>query len=473
MKKLLSLLLAVMMLSGCFTSFAEEAIWEYDKFACDLSANDDIVLQGDIAVPAEYEGNQISRIGFNGFYDQNEITSITLPDTIQLLGYSALCSNAALTSLTLSQNLTVMKANNIYKMPLLTEVTIPASVAYMENCVYLLDSLKSVTFEGMCPTFAGSCFGMLPEDFVVYVPDDQIDAYKAALDEHWVDVSKVQPSGKNAVVYDHTAPEADFTFDAASGTITGYSGNAAYLVIPSTIGGAAVKAIGEGVFMENPYLSIVDIPEGIEVIGKNAFYNNPDICQVFLPDSVRVIGEGAFYNCDFNEIILGASLEEIGAQAFAKAYLREIELPESVRVIGDGAFEGNPWLYEVIIHGNVEKIGSRAFANTDITYMAFDFYSMIDIAADAFADISNESADLDLPWDSSVENWEEWTAYFAEAYPACYVWINNPAASGIVDYPSNNTEITTITDGVWTAYNGDQENLSVWCGYDEIRVTTL
>ena len=119
----------------------------------------------------------------------------------------------------------------------------------------------------------------------------------------------------------------------------------------------------------------------------------------------------------------------------------------------------------------MESIGSRAFSGTPLNYLVFDLYAPIDIAPDAF--VETDVADLDLPWDCSFENRDAYAELLKDQCPDCTVWINNPDSAGVAEFPVNETEITTIEDGVWTVYNGSQADLTVWTVYDEIKVTAL
>ena len=124
------------------------------------------------------------------------------------------------------------------------------------------ESLRKITFEGVCPAIDIDCFSLLPEDAAAYVPDDQLDAYTAAFENAGSEVS-VQPSGKNAVIVENNGyVESEFDFDASTGTITSYNGYATYLAIPETIGGAPVKAIGPEAFAQHTYLALLELPEG-------------------------------------------------------------------------------------------------------------------------------------------------------------------------------------------------------------------
>jgi hypothetical protein len=85
----------------------------------------------------------------------------------------------------------------------------------------------------------------------------------------------------------------DFMFDSSTGTITGYTGSGGAVVIPSSINGAAVRAIGDGAFKSNP-LTSVSIPNSVTSIGNSAFYNCAELTGVTIPESVTSLGAYSF-----------------------------------------------------------------------------------------------------------------------------------------------------------------------------------
>lgn len=169
------------------------------------------------------------------------------------------------------------------------------------------------------------------------------------------------------------------------------------------------------------------------------------------PTTLKTIGDDAFFSAQIGRIDWSEGLEEIGARAFQYDKSAILSLPETVKTIGESAFEGS-WCQELYLGGNVESIGSRAFSGTPLNYLVFDLYAPIDIAPDAF--VETDVADLDLPWDCSFENRDAYAELLKDQCPDCTVWINNPDSAGVAEFPVNETEITTIEDGVWTVYNG-------------------
>mgnify|MGYP000755726222 CR=1 FL=1 len=90
----------------------------------------------------------------------------------------------------------------------------------------------------------------------------------------------------------------EYTVTGDEATITGYTGSARSLVIPSELGGKPVTAIGEKAFYQNKTITSVKIPEGVTSIGDSAFEGCSSLTEVTIPKSVTSIGWGAFVECD-------------------------------------------------------------------------------------------------------------------------------------------------------------------------------
>ena len=467
-KRIIGLLPALLLLAG-LPALAEEPKWSYDNDNMYLKLDGD--LSGDVTIPSEVDGYLVNAIEDNAFYEQHEITSLTMPDSLRALKGGVISSMDSLTQVTLNDGLEYL-GSSFSSCNALTSVTVPASVRIVEGAFSNCANLKEIRFEGACPMFIGAewCFFMMPEDYVIYVPDDQLDAYAAALKDANGAADHLQPSGKSAAIPEKENNEDWFVFDASTGAITGYREYHAYVEIPETIGGVPVKSVAENAFRSDYSVYGIVFPEGLERIDAGAFAYASSLAYVKFPTTLKTIGDDAFFSAQIGRIDWSEGLEEIGARAFQYDKSAILSLPETVKTIGESAFEGS-WCQELYLGGNAESIGSRAFAGTPLNYLVFDLYAPIDIAPDAF--VETDVADLDLPWDCSFENRDAYAELLKDQCPDCTVWINNPDSAGVAEFPVNETEITTIEDGVWTVYNGSQADLTVWTDYDEIKVTAL
>ena len=88
-------------------------------------------------------------------------------------------------------------------------------------------------------------------------------------------------------------------------TIINYTGDNVTLKVPEKIDNIVVRSIGEGAFMELPYLQYVRLPSGVTSVGAFAFRSNANLTTVVLPGTIKQIGLRAFHNCkELSEIKL-------------------------------------------------------------------------------------------------------------------------------------------------------------------------
>ena len=99
--------------------------------------------------------------------------------------------------------------------------------------------------------------------------------------------------------------------------ITKYTGHDEKVVIPSTLGGAAVYRIGNNVFRGMDFITSAIVPEGVTEIGINAFSKCTNLQEITLPASLQSIDDTAFFYCPkLKRITIGKNVEFIGASAF-------------------------------------------------------------------------------------------------------------------------------------------------------------
>ena len=135
------------------------------------------------------------------------------------------------------------------------------------------------------------------------------------------------------------ASELTYEISGGAATVTGCGFCAGSLVIPATLGGAAVTSIGESAFSGNA-LTSVTIPNSVTSIGEFAFSWNP-LTSVSIGNSVTNIGLGAFLDNKLTTVAIPNSVTSIGEYAFRDNALTSVSIPNSVTSIGFLAFSWN------------------------------------------------------------------------------------------------------------------------------------
>ncbi|MDR1891876.1 MAG: leucine-rich repeat domain-containing protein, partial [Oscillospiraceae bacterium] len=183
-------------------------------------------------------------------------------------------------------------------------------------------------------------------------------------------------------------PEDAFTFDAAAGTVTGYTGNETNVKVPPLIAGIPVLKIGASAFSGNTALMSVTLPEsvttvetsafrncvglidltllnGTQLIGDSAFYGCAKLSELFLPASVTAIAQNAFGYCVSLTAVTfetGSALVTVGNNAFANCQkLISMVLPDGLQTVGTGAFMTCKTLRKVLLPGSLTALGQTAF----------------------------------------------------------------------------------------------------------------
>ena len=380
MKRILACLLALA-LCVSLSALAEEPEWTYDKTWGYVNGYSG--PGGDVVLPAEVNGHPVRVLQSKGLTRREDITSFTASEGLLVLGDSVLEGAKNLTSVSLPQTVQVIGTNCFFNCPALTEITFPASVRLFSHDVLgLCRELKTITFEGPCPilTVPFTTLNNAPKDLIIRVPDDQVEAYRAAFEK--VPPEQIQPSGRNAL----PQPElhAEFTFDPETGTLLTASSEDTWIDVPAQIDGVPVRAIAPNAFRGNDFCYAISLPEGLEEIGDHAFDGLSRLVYAPIPSTVRTIGEEAYALYGGQKLTLPAGLTEISRRAFYQSGLSmNLVIPEGVTRIGEEAFSGT-YLYAVNLPTSLTSIGEKAFRGTYLSRIYLENLTLPEIAATAF-----------------------------------------------------------------------------------------
>lgn len=228
----------------------------------------------------------ITRIEDNAFNGLNNLTGVSIPDSVTYIGQKAFSNCPSLT------NIEVSNLNKKYTS--------------IDGVVYT----KAVTEIVLCPN------GRV-ESVTVPRTVNKVKAYAFA------------NCGKLTAVY----LPSNVT-SILEGAFYNCSSLTEFTVPPST------TSIGSGAFSKSGITDIV-LPKGLNSIGSWAFKDCTNLKEIVIPPNIKQIKSDTFYNCSsLNYVYLPISLITIGHNAFnGCASLDNITIPESVYSIGDYAFK--------------------------------------------------------------------------------------------------------------------------------------
>jgi hypothetical protein len=163
----------------------------------------------------------------------------------------------------------------------------------------------------------------------------------------------------------------DFTYEVigspepVSVTITDYPTTATGpVLIPESIEGLPVTAIGPQAFALCAGITSVTIPSGVTSIGMQAFLSCSSLAAVDIPSSVTSIESGAFNLCiALTSVTVPAGLTSISNSVFESCRgLTSVTFLGNITNLGSNAFLGCSGLTSFTIPSTVTSIGANAFS---------------------------------------------------------------------------------------------------------------
>ncbi len=168
--------------------------------------------------------------------------------------------------------------------------------------------------------------------------------------------------------------------DEESYTVSGYTGNSATVIIPSTYEGLPVTVIGEFAFAENEVIEEIEISDSVTIIDLCAFYDCYNLTSITIPASAQTINITAFNGCtsltDITVDPANTVYSSIDGNLYSKdektlilyapgKYETSFSIPNTVKTIDPTAFQDCDSLTSITIPSSVTTIGFGAFHDCD------------------------------------------------------------------------------------------------------------
>lgn len=318
--------------------------------------------KGAIIIPEkisfESQKFKVTRLSAFAFFSCAELTSITLPSSLTIIGSSAFSFCSKLTEMKIPNGVTHIGDRAFSNCSSLTSVTIPSSIVLLGSSQFVeynfqedifgnCTSLKKIIMEKPEPIAIGSgTFGLDLSQVWLYVPYGSYSRYKSA--NYWSLFNIVE-------------------MEAPLGGITFADENVKALCV------ANWDTNGDGELNETEAAAVTNLDQvfkgntkitsfnelqyftGLSAIGKDAFNGCTALKSIVIPTNVKSIGESAFSKCRcLSTVVIPNSVTSIAQRAFGLCDgLKDVSLPGSVTLM-NGVFSGCE---------NIEKISISDIAS--------------------------------------------------------------------------------------------------------------
>ena len=398
------------------------AVW--DEYDVKLQENGDCYTviglntnKTDIEIKPSYKGKKVTSITDNALKNCSQITSITIPDSVNSIGCGAFNGCSSLESITLPFVGASRTASNAYEQVFgyIFGYTTTSSMSSVSGATYQVDKydsksgsieyyhyyipsgIKTVVLSNNVTSIGTYAFRGCRELTSITIPDSVTSIGRGAFEGCWslesiilpfIGASKTASNGYDQVfgyIFGCTASLNMVSISGATYQYSKYHSNSDwyeyfYYYIPSSLKTVVlsniVTSIGSSAFYNCSGLTSVTIGNSVTSIRSSAFYNCSRLTSVTIGNSVTSIGGEAFKGCTgLTNITVDTnnkSFTSIDGNLYSKNKAKLIQyaigktdtsftIPEGVIYINDNAFNGCISLTSVTIPDSVTFIDYGAF----------------------------------------------------------------------------------------------------------------
>ena len=433
--------------NGIKVIYNTKAVKENNEYYYVVTNNDEIIIQkckksNLNVIEFNFEEGNVIEIMDNAFNMVNNITKITLPETLKTIGRYAF-SNAS--------------SNIIVEIPEGVEVI--GEYAFNSNMTLITKALSAK--EGWNEKIAQMVlYGVneivTGEDFI-YALDNQNNAYVLALSKD----------------YEKTVVDFDIPGVTVVSVANGlFKGNR---LINTVIVPEGVKSLGAYLFQNANNITSVKLPSTLESIGAYAFQSVYNLRSIIIPENVTRIEQCTFESCSqLNSVTLLGAVTYIGDNAFSYARVNKFEVPDSVLYVGSRGLRLESNCY-IIIHSDTkvpEGWSSEYYGSSwdsslpKVIYDDGKNYVVLNINASYDSGVKTiyENTITDYPYVSLYDN------------SMIESWYKDPEFQEEVSFPFDATEHITniyakIKRYIYVNYNDGMYNYGLTSGYAPLTVS--
>ena len=366
--KTLTFMLAVLMnmvanVASAYDTVKDGIYYNLGENEAEVAGANANMLTGGMVIPEQitYGGKvyKITSIAPSAF-ENTDITSISIPQSISAIGESAFNGCSKLTKAyfsSIEHICNIERANNtsnplFYAHHLyinnkeITSITIPASVEKIkswafEGCTFL----TSINIEyGVISIEQSAFYGDIGIKSII-IPESVIAIGPQAF-QNCIGLTSISIPNSVTLIDNHA-------FRGCTG-------------IKDVSIGESITTIGQYAFYSCTEMERCELKGHVQEIGESAFENCKNLMSIHLPKDINIPSK-LFSGCiSLSSVLMEDGIGEISNEAFKNcSSLQSIKLPSSVNSIGDAAFEGCSTLKSIDLSEQLKSIGSRTFSGCE------------------------------------------------------------------------------------------------------------
>lgn len=298
--------------------------------------------------------SSLKTIGEYAFFQCSSLSKIEIASNVETIGEGAFSNCKAMSSVTFGygSKLKTVGAQAFAYCEGLDEVWLPGK----------LENLGPFAFYG-CRNLRAASFLSIPTT-VGEKPFDTCDSLQfLAIPNKSGYTTFVKALGTADVPY--FVYELDEDKDEATIVKVGVSGSRTDVILPKTICGYPIVAIGKNA-CDGSLITSITFPEGCQItsIGDYAFHKCRNLTKITIPSSVTSLGKGVFQESQALNVVTFQTnkLTSIPESAFEDCKsIVSITIPDGVKSIGKRAFYNCLALEEIYLPDSLTLIGDDAF----------------------------------------------------------------------------------------------------------------